>query len=268
MQSKGENERLFLEIINNIIQKVCIKQGTITEVNKEENTCSILLEELVYENVPINILNQKSNMVVYPALETSCNVFFLEAQNNVVQLISFQDAESVVFSDNESDFITEIKLGTEEKPIPLIKIKTETFNINSKKEIIIGDEDSSIPDIKIDAETITIKSSKEVKIGSSDSTVPKVNLDVDETNLNSSKLNIKSDKTIFNDGTNGGMVIANKVTTQLNNSENVIMQMLTALKTISVPTPAGPYPFLQFFSAINAPILTQSAQIENTKITQ
>jgi hypothetical protein len=258
---QGEKEQLFLEILYNMIQKVVIKQGVVTAVNKDENTCSVLLEDLVYENVPINILNQKGNMVAYPAIETSCNVFFLEAQTNVIQLINFQDTESIVISDNENDFITEIVLGTEEKPIPKINIQVNEININAKNEMNLGTNDTKIPTINISAEKINVNAD-EINLGSSSAKIPKINISAE-------KFNISADNTVFNEGSNGGMVISSKISQQLNNSENFENQILSVLKSIVITlAPTGTVPFAPFFAAINPLVPTQPAQIENTKIKQ
>lgn len=82
------------------------------------------------------------------------------------------------------------------------------------------------------------------------------------------EIEIKDTKIKINDGSNGGIPKVVELTNKINALENQLNNILTALKSISIPlAPAGTVPFAPFFAAINpiAP-LTQSSDIENSDI--
>ena len=72
----------------------------------------------------------------------------------------------------------------------------------------------------------------------------------------------------FNNGSNDGLVNIKPLVTKINNLENLVNNILTVLKSTSVPTPAGPYPFAPLYAALNAiaPI-TQQSDLEDTNVT-
>lgn len=65
----------------------------------------------------------------------------------------------------------------------------------------------------------------------------------------------------------GGLVKIEDLVTKLNNLENQINNILTSLKSISVPlAPSGAVPFAPFFASINSLQTTSKSDLENENI--
>ncbi len=83
------------------------------------------------------------------------------------------------------------------------------------------------------------------------------------------KIIIDTDSIIINGGNNGGMVMSPAITTKLNNLENQVNALLTALNTVVITlAPSGEFPISSFFDSLQSLPTTQQSDIENTKITQ
>lgn len=72
---------------------------------------------------------------------------------------------------------------------------------------------------------------------------------------------------IWNGGNNGGLVKVIELTQKVNNLENLVNNLLTTLKTTTIPlAPSGTYPFAPLYAAFSALTPTTQTEIENTKI--
>lgn len=72
---------------------------------------------------------------------------------------------------------------------------------------------------------------------------------------------------VFNEGNNDGLVKIQKLTTKLNDLENQVNDILTALQGITVPlAPSGTYPLAPAFASIIPLVTTQQTDIENTDV--
>lgn len=82
-----------------------------------------------------------------------------------------------------------------------------------------------------------------------------------------SNLYISAEQIQFNDGSNGGIPLSEKVADQINDIKTQQNEILTILKSIVVPT-STPYPFAPLFSSINDLPPTEQSDIANPDITQ
>lgn len=72
----------------------------------------------------------------------------------------------------------------------------------------------------------------------------------------------------FLDGSYGGLIKINDLVTKVNNLENQVNDLLTALQGITIPlAPSGTYPFAPLFASFDPLTPTEASEIENTKIT-
>lgn len=90
------------------------RQGTITEVDKDTNTCTVEVETtegqtIQFSDVPLRVLSIESNFIVYPAIGSDCYIGFYGGSTNSPVVIGFQNAESVAISGQ-----TDISLDSEQ----------------------------------------------------------------------------------------------------------------------------------------------------------
>jgi hypothetical protein len=81
------------------------------------------------------------------------------------------------------------------------------------------------------------------------------------------KVKIDCEEIVFNQGDNYGMVKVKELTEQLNAVEKKLNDLLSTLKTITIPlAPSGTYPFAPLFASTLPLTTTQQSDIENKKI--
>lgn len=103
---------------------------------------------------------------------------------------------------------------------------------------------------------------------SATSEIEKVIVDFPELTGTVEEINIKDTEIVLNDGNNKGIVKVVELTQKLNALENLVNNILTALKSTTIPlAPSGSYPFAPLYAAMNniSPVTSQS-DIENDKI--
>lgn len=72
---------------------------------------------------------------------------------------------------------------------------------------------------------------------------------------------------VWNGGNNGGLVKVIELTQKVNNLEALVNNLLTTLKTTTIPlAPSGTYPFAPLYAAYNTLTPTQRSDIEDTLI--
>lgn len=94
-------------------------------------------------------------------------------------------------------------------------------------------------------------------------------IDKFELQVNDSYFLVKNDGSIqLNDGSYDGLVKVGELVKKVNALENLVNNILTALKGITITlAPSGSVPFAPFFSAFsNISPITQQSDIENVKI--
>lgn len=113
-----------------------ITQGTVTQVDKTNNICTIEIEDsqgnpLELNNVPIKTLSIESNFIVYPKVGTDCSVCFYGGSLRSPALLDFQDADSISISGQTSIEIAAEQITLNEGNLGgLINIATMTQKLN------------------------------------------------------------------------------------------------------------------------------------------
>lgn len=84
---------------------------------------------------------------------------------------------------------------------------------------------------------------------------------------NNNKYEFDSNGFIWNGGNNGGLVKVIELTQKVNNLEDLVNNLLTVLKSTTIPlAPSGTYPFAPLYAAYNPLTPTVRNDIEDTKI--
>jgi len=82
-----------------------------------------------------------------------------------------------------------------------------------------------------------------------------------------SSLKIEKNKITMNDGSLGGLVKIETLTTKLNNLETKVNDVIAKLKAVVIPlAPSGTYPLSTDFASVSDLTKTKKSDIENTKI--
>lgn len=90
----------LMNLLKRINVQGSISQGVILSVDKNTDTCSVMIDDFEYIDVPLCVLGQQSNVVIYPVVGTECNVFFLAANEQAPSILNVQDVESVKLNTN------------------------------------------------------------------------------------------------------------------------------------------------------------------------
>ena len=80
-------------------------------------------------------------------------------------------------------------------------------------------------------------------------------------------IKIKCSQITINDGEKGGLINIADLVQKVNNLENKQNDILTILKTITIPlAPSGTYPFNTNFTSVQPLTPTEQGDIEDTKV--
>lgn len=88
------------QLFNRARAQGAIIQGIILDVDKDNNTCTVEIDEAEYENIPIKVILDDSNFIVYPKIGTYCDVFFQSNNPQAPSILDFQEAESIAIDCN------------------------------------------------------------------------------------------------------------------------------------------------------------------------
>jgi hypothetical protein len=81
------------------------------------------------------------------------------------------------------------------------------------------------------------------------------------------EIRIDCDKIIINQGDNSGLVKIDPLVEKVNNLENKVNDLITALQGVTIPlAPSGTYPFAPIFSPITTLTPTIKNDLEDTKV--
>lgn len=114
-----------------------IIQGTITAVNKDDNTCTVSVEDaeggsLEWEGVPLRVLSVESNYMIYPKPGTDCSVCFYGGNTRSPAVLDFQDAESIKITGQTNIDILSDQITLNNGDLGgIIKINTLTNKLNA-----------------------------------------------------------------------------------------------------------------------------------------
>lgn len=83
-----------------------ITQGTVTAVDKDSNTCTVQIGVNEVVNVPLKPTTEETNFVIYPAVGSSCAVFFYEKNPLAPVLFMVQTIDSIAITNATDISIT------------------------------------------------------------------------------------------------------------------------------------------------------------------
>jgi hypothetical protein len=160
--------------------------------------------------------------------------------------------------------VAKVKSVDEDKSTCLVVMLNNKLNVevpNVNLQVGVCDGLQIIP--KIDSDVLIVTSTYNQSYIIQYSDIDKVYLQVGD-----SELTINNDGTMqLNDGSYDGLVKVSDLKDKLNNLENKVNDLITALQGVVIPlAPSGTYPFSPIFSPITTLTPTQQSEIENEKI--
>lgn len=172
------------------------------------------------------------------------------------------------------------KLGKGKNPHANVIIEAKVKSVSNDNLVLCEANSLDIPDVQLrpivdganKAVLVIPKVNSYVLIGSIEGRQEYIVLKVEEAE----KILVKVGNMTFdildtviklNGDTHGGLTKIQALTTKINNIENKVNAILSALQAVVIPlAPSGTYPFAPLFSAITALTNTLQSDIENTKV--
>lgn len=149
--------------------------------------------------------------------------------------------------------------------VELISDGIEFFDVRIMAE---NDQSKGVAIIpKKDSFVVVTFISKNLAFISAFSEIEKIVVDFPEISGEVTDIKIKNTKIVLNDGNNDGIVKVKELTQKINNIENLLNNVLTALKGTTIAlAPSGSFPLSPIFSGFQNVVVTQKSDIENSDI--
>lgn len=232
MNSLHKYREIILNGIYGIVQNSSSRQALITAVDEENDTCTITMESVEYENVPIKSVSMSSNVVGYPAIGSYCNVYFLEGNTQVLRLLDFQDCQKIKITNIPASGSNEAVKVIAEIDISEFSLTLDKLTSNIKESNYTGENEtkSLSGDYKLDANNI-----------------------------------------LFNGGNNGGLVLASVIVRELNALKKQFNSLTNGLNAGVIKVPSmtgGVFPLITYTGGAVPVPETIVSDVENPKIKQ